>query len=1175
MDQETNAALPLTGRQDEERRLSDTLAVVRANIASYGEQVRQMQADIDEMLEHYHDNDMESLTELNNTVTLHGLMKRSLERNLRALSKPYFGRIIFDDETTKRRESLYIGKGSITKDTIQPVVIDWRAPIANAYYENGLGNCSYQAPGGESMSIDLLLKRTYEIENGALLDYFDSEVIANDDLLTKYLAKNKQAVLGEIVATIQKEQNEIIRLTPYRNLIVQGVAGSGKTTVAMHRISYILYNYAEHFRPEDFYIVGSNQILLNYITGVLPELDVHGVRQMTMEQLFTRLLYEEWDERKHRLRTPARHGHALSVQAPGGDPRSRRAWFEDLKSFCDELEQRQIRREDVFLDPEFVARRAGRSRTDRSAAAQEEIPDLIADRGAVLKDRSAVPQEEVLLFSRETIENYLRQTPALSLQSKIDGLNERLMNRIQNYFLEHIGRYTEDERREITRAYRGWFGGKKSKLSIRALYRDFLLHQQSRGCAADIPQETSDGFTEYDLYDLAALAYLYARVPETEVIREARHIVIDEAQDFGMMAYCVLDFCIRGCTYTIMGDVSQNIHFGSGLNDWEDLRALLLRDRTDSFRVLKKSYRNTMEISEYALRILRHGTFSVYPVEPIIRHGNPVETAASAPEELYRQAARILLSWQSQGYGALAVVCRDPDAAVRASAELANYVTVRNADPDEAVFGEGILVLPVEYTKGLEFDAVLILDPTRADYPTDDGHAKLLYVAATRALHELCVLHTGDLTGLIADEPASPARLYTEDGGEKTAAFQKSTGQKATNLFFSSGKSLEMPDRYDADRILQAARQKNGPARDAQTPGPARAAAPVKATGFQNGSRQTDSAPEHGKRSSAARPSALSGQAASLRGTEWSRLVSSVPKNAAAPKQTPAPDAKGTDTRAADRAAAGPAAAQGPTAQRSVPAQAKTPKPARPAARPAFGSAPPEDTLRPPGHSRIDLAVRWTSRQPDGLCLQSRYGVLRLSPVTSRILRVTFAKLGQLSAEPHSRIAVRQTDRFWMYREMGGCVELLTDELCLRIDKPSGAVQYMTRDRQPLLAEQTKLCRQMEPVNDISCAFWLYLNWAKNERLRALDPAGGRDAQLRARACMISPDDAAAPFPLLVSDRGYGLLIASSGPVVCCDLPAFGSYIQIRRSAQLDFYFILGGTEEAIRRDYDFLCGRK
>ncbi len=300
MQKETEKKQDRLSRQDEEAWLAETLSVVCDNVANYRKEVSRMQADIDEMLAHYHDNDTEVLTILNNTVTLHEHMKRALLRNEKAMHKPYFGRIIFQDEKLHKRESLYIGKGGISRDKTHWMVVDWRAPVANVYYENGLGPCSYAAPNDTRIRIDLELKRTYEIEDGRLLDYFDTEVVANDDLLTKYLAKNKQAVLGEIIATIQKEQNEIIRKSPYHNIIVQGVAGSGKTTVAMHRISFILYNYPERFRPDDFYIVGSNRILLDYITGVLPDLDVYGVRQMTMEQLFARLLYEDWDEKNIR-----------------------------------------------------------------------------------------------------------------------------------------------------------------------------------------------------------------------------------------------------------------------------------------------------------------------------------------------------------------------------------------------------------------------------------------------------------------------------------------------------------------------------------------------------------------------------------------------------------------------------------------------------------------------------------------------------------------------------------------------------------------------------------------------------------------------------------------------------------------------------------------------------------
>ena len=457
MASETNQKNPERSleRRKEEAHLKETLEVVRSNVETYGAEVFRMKGDIDEMLEHFHDNDVEVLTILNNTITLHDHMKRALERNERALKKPYFGRIIFRDYALKKQETLYIGKGGISKDTTHWVVVDWRAPVANAYYENGLGKCSYPVPGGGRVKIDLKGKRTYEIEEGKLLDFYDSEVVTNDDLLTKYLAKNKQAVLGEIIATIQKEQNDIIRRSPYHNMIVQGVAGSGKTTVAMHRISYILYNYQERFKPEDFYIVGSNRILLEYITGVLPDLDVYGVRQMTMEQLFVRLLYEDWDEEKYRIRPADRTD-------PGGRERGTTQWFEALDAFCNALEWETIPRGSIYLNPrQFVE------------GFKDGKTGVFDETGG----RPPAPGEAVELMNRDAVERYIRQNLSISVQNKINMLNERLENKIKEEFLGKGVKYTEKERKAILKAYRGRYGKKVWKRSIYDLYREFLEQQ--------------------------------------------------------------------------------------------------------------------------------------------------------------------------------------------------------------------------------------------------------------------------------------------------------------------------------------------------------------------------------------------------------------------------------------------------------------------------------------------------------------------------------------------------------------------------------------------------------------------------------------------------------------------------------------------------------------------------
>lgn len=758
-----------TDKEAEEQYLKQTLKVVETNLENYSRESARMQRDIDEMLEHYHDNDVELWTILNNTITLNEHMKRALVQNERAKTKPYFGRIIFHDETLDKDESLYIGKGGISRDRTSQMVIDWRAPVANAYYENGLGKCSYTAPDGKELPIDLQLKRTFEIENGKLLDYFDTEVVANDDLLMKYLSKNKEAVLGEIVATIQKEQNEIIRKTPYHNVIVQGVAGSGKTTVAMHRISYILYNYKDRFRPEDFYIVGSNRILLNYITGVLPDLDVYGVRQMTMEQLFVRLLYEDWDEKKYRIKP---------VSGSRDTVKGTEKWYQELIFFIRKLEQDTISTDSVYLNPrQFV--------------------EGIQDGKSGIYDRSEEDKHTgqtsklIELVSGETVKRYISQNPSISIQSKINMLNERLIIKVKDEFLGKGIKYTEGERKAILKAFRGRYGGRIWNISIFQLYQNFLLQQREKGYDITLPTDA------FDVYDLAALALLYKLVKETEVISEAHHIVIDEAQDFGMMAYHVLYDCIKDCTYTIMGDVSQNIHFGYGLADWEELRKLILSDPMDSFGILKKSYRNTVEISDFATNILRHGNFSIYPVEPIIRHGNEVmlKKVSGGETDFAKSAAELCRNWQQNGYDTIAVVCRNEEEAKNAASALSKHIDIMESDLEKANFGNGILVLPVEYTKGLEFDSVLIWNPTRTDYPTDDGHARLLYVAATRALHELCILYRDDLTGLIADP--IPNRAFT---GEATQPLIPVTGigQKSTSASKQPSSSESAPNRLKA-----------------------------------------------------------------------------------------------------------------------------------------------------------------------------------------------------------------------------------------------------------------------------------------------------------------------------------------------------------------------------------------
>ncbi len=695
--------------QFEQKHFESILRLTAENLTKYREDEKRLSDELYTLLETYGAKDVEALSMIDNIQVLYERAQREAARAEKARSKPFFGRIDLIDEGHGGEETIYIGKVGINRDITHIEVVDWRAPISNSYYESHLGKITYSVPNERDFEIDLKKKRTYEIKDDKLASFFDTDVVANDELLNKYLSQNKKAVLGEIIATIQKEQNDIIRQSPYKSMIVQGAAGSGKTTVAMHRISYILYNYEKDFKPVDFYIVGSNKILLNYITSVLPDLDVNGVRQMTMEELFVRLLYEDWNSDKQNIAPLAQ----ASKVFPEAMKRGTLDWFYDLETFCLAFERTMINTADVIL------------KSNENVLLEHDVCET--------------------LLTSDSIVAFLDENPQMSIQSKINLLNKRVLSRLENEITGKEIQYTADEKKALVRFYRQYFGGKKWKISIYDIYKDFLSAQEQHYNTVFPFDESSP-----DLYDLAALAYIYKRTKEDDPIIEARHVVIDEAQDFGMMAYMSLHYCVRGCTYTIMGDVAQNIHYNHGLNDWTELRDNFLTGEFDSFNLLRKSYRNTVEISHFATDILRHGSFAIYPVEPIIRHGNEVTVAHFEDyEKLITAAADKINEWKKTGYETIAVICRDDATSRAVSDKLSAYTDINDYDAME--FDNGTMVLPITYTKGLEFDCCILMNPDEEAYPASDANVKLLYVAATRALHELVVYHTGTITPLIGE----------------------------------------------------------------------------------------------------------------------------------------------------------------------------------------------------------------------------------------------------------------------------------------------------------------------------------------------------------------------------------------------------------------------------------------
>lgn len=670
-------------RQQEEKHFQECREIIRSNILMYEQQVEKRREETQALFDEVQSGNVELYDQMFTSKSLEEHSRNQLIKNQAAYERPFFGRIDYKNLDESLQESIYIGKYGVQKDQTNVVIVDWRAPISTVYYENELGQGSYLIPDGREYRIDLQLKRTFDIEEGRLQGYYDSDVAANDELLVKYLSKNRDAVLGDIIATIQKEQNAIIRENPFHNVIVQGVAGSGKTTVAMHRISYIMYNYKERFSSNEFCIVGGSDILIDYITGGLPELDVYDVKHMRMDELLTYLLKQEWKKKYQLVEQDTKYAW-----------KSKMLFAKELEKYLEKL------------------------------------------RGHILGNCVVIDKDLGTLLSQKNNAGFIEGNPDFSINRLLITLDERLRARIrlQSMDREEVGIYGKK-----LAQYKNYFSSHQYKGSIVTIYERFL-EAYGKAYYIDVTPVIANLHRGiFDVYDVAALVLIYYRTIQKKPDEEFGQIFIDEAQDFGPIVYYTLKTVLPQCFFTIMGDVSQNVNYEFGMNDWRDMRDKIFCEDTDEFRVLAKSYRNTIEISEFAGKLLDSASKGAYKIEPVIRHGEPVHMIESiSTEEALGISEEIVQEMQDKGYETIAIVCFDYETAEDIRRRLHGRMELE--DTAKSGFTKGVTVLTVKETKGLEFDCVLLWKPDLKGYQDNPKLAKLLYVAATRALHELFVL---------------------------------------------------------------------------------------------------------------------------------------------------------------------------------------------------------------------------------------------------------------------------------------------------------------------------------------------------------------------------------------------------------------------------------------------------
>ncbi|MGG0824312.1 UvrD-helicase domain-containing protein [Paenibacillus turicensis] len=635
--------------------------------------------------------------------------------------EPYFGRLDFETD----REGLhpyYIGKRGVNDpQSNQPLVLDWRAPLASLFYSFTGGDvASYEAPEGE-INGSVHLKRNIIVRKGELeriADTFnrDSEAPAvSDEFLVYRLGENKDNRLRDIVSTIQAEQDLIIRGPRNAALIIQGVAGSGKTTVALHRLAFLLYQYKEQMSAEKMMIFAPNMMFIDYISEVLPELGVGDIGQGTFMDWASQLL--ELDE--------------VAVD----DSSVWTNWFDqqtvDVKH----------ERDDKQLSGRFKG----------SIHFKNLIEEAIASLDTLCVPKLSFEPWEGVMLSYEDIvawfEGEYRHYP-------IAKRKERVLARIHRWIEMELKKSMSanqlKEHKKKAQQREKAYAKKWAELTPLAIYQELFgmkkgvklgLPQLKSAIPAEIWKQTQGNLKVNVIKeeDLAPMLHLYTKLNEITSAQTFDHIVIDEAQDFSPFQIAVLDQFVKGHSFTILGDLSQGIHYYKGIQSWEEMSSLFQPDETSYF-ALKRSYRSTMEIIDYGNHILQSGVKTDLLAIPVFRSGNPVLLKPIEVEAVQAQVLANLQQLMSGDYRTAAILTRTlAEARSLYSFLIDAGIEVNLIDGDRGEYRGGISVLPVYLSKGLEFDAVIVTDVDTAHYSEQD--AKLLYVGCTRALHELWILH--------------------------------------------------------------------------------------------------------------------------------------------------------------------------------------------------------------------------------------------------------------------------------------------------------------------------------------------------------------------------------------------------------------------------------------------------
>ena len=715
-----------TEKAFEEKRLAQTISLAEEQLKQAKEaadkkksEIIEAKKDVRENTEHgitslYTSDGFEALVELSqyiNPVTDKIIDYEEEEHKILLLEKmiksPYFARIDFKFDDEDEFEKIYIGRSSLRKNSYQEMyVYDWRSPIASIFYRFMTGEAFYDAPCGR-VTGELNLKRQYEIKNGKLEYFFDSDVQIVDEFLRQLLSQNTTAKMKAIVETIQHEQDVVIRDMENDLLMVQGVAGSGKTSIALHRAAYLMYQGLQtKLSANNIMIISPNSIFEQYISNVLPELGEDNVISSVFEDILSALLIgRKIQSRNDFLENLIVNSKYKEISRNSIEFKTSSFFREILDQFLIDIPRQWIEFEDVYYEGKCVVSRQ------------------------ILKDKILGRTETPLGIKLEQLEDYILEQ--IFGTGKGRGHKEE-----KNLIKQEIQKFIKID---IVELYKILF-------SNEAYFYSLLQNSNLSQGIKSIWEYTRENLEADRLYydDAIAIAYLYLKIYGTNKYKNIKQIVIDEAQDYYPLQYEIFNLLFSNAKFTILGDMKQTLAKKEDISFYEQIQKILNKKKS-SLIMLDKSFRCTNEILNFSLKFIEQSS----QIKSFNRNGDSPKVYIADNSEIFiDEIVKEIKLCQEKGFQSICLICKTEKNSTYLFNKIKHKLDIQLIKNGSVSDLQGVFILPVYMSKGLEFDAVLICDADSQNYHDEDDK-NLLYVACTRALHKLSLFCENEVSPLI------------------------------------------------------------------------------------------------------------------------------------------------------------------------------------------------------------------------------------------------------------------------------------------------------------------------------------------------------------------------------------------------------------------------------------------